>query len=101
MARTTLSVPFTFPNTMLTSDDIGLRAYKCLARVNVLDSDTLIEIYPNLKTTRLQNFGANSYHKVTEFLINSQVSYLQKKGHLSREDAELEFLRSIVAANPA
>ncbi len=92
-----IKVKFSFPNEELDPESISNRAYNCLARSKIFDTDTLIERLGEIG--KIRGFGSGSLQAVVDYLVNKQVVWLMESCSITREMAEEKFLYDICQAN--
>ncbi len=99
MKEATLMVPFSFPNETIDSEDVGVRAYNCLIRCNIRNTQALIDNFDKVDKGNVRGCGSGTKRALYEYLINKQLDYIEKRDGISRDMAEEKFLLSICKAN--
>ncbi len=95
----TISVPFSFPNEQLDPESLNQRAYNCLARSHILDSDSLIDNFSLIVTDGIHGLGAGTKRVIYNYLVSKQIEYIADKKRISEEAAEELFLYNIARTN--
>ena len=92
-----IKVLFSFPNEALDPESISNRAYNCLARSKIFDTDTLLERLGEIG--KIRGFGSGSKQVVVDYLVEKQIQWIMHSCSVPREMAEEKFLYDICHAN--